>query len=278
MWSRENRMRHWLETRENLYSQLQIEDRTPLQLPTGVITYLYTKIGTSNQYLEHTPYPTWIPENLINIQELRGFLTNYSLSAYWGQSYWINTGWTDAIVITPQVPIEVREILNKLFGVDYQEDNFTPCLKWRIDLGSESNLSEEKMKNLLEQVRLKVRSFSVIPHLNRIWDQADQTSYFYNCIAIAPTEDKYDLIRFYDINGDNYGLGHENIIKELMLLDKQYGIDFVGPAEVQLRRIPEGKEFQQLLTWYENFCPNAEWDPDKIVTKLKQGQIVLGWD
>jgi hypothetical protein len=41
-----------------------------------------------------------------------------------------------------------------------------------------------------------------------------------------------------------------------MLLDKQYGIDFIGPAEIQLKHIPEGEELRELKKWYMAFCPD----------------------
>jgi hypothetical protein len=84
-------------------------------------------------------------------------------------------------------------------------------------------------------------------------------------------------LRFHEVDGLRYDLSTEGIIKELMLLEKQYGIDFIGPVEVQLRRIPTEEEIRELEIWYEAFCPDGA-DYSEYVADLARGRIWLGWD
>jgi hypothetical protein len=279
MFSRERGMSQWLKTRYTSYVDLEYEIRTPLELPVEVIAHLNSKVGTQGPYIQNTPYPSWTAENIIDLAKLRQFLTTYSLTTYWGPAHWNDkSGWGHVLVITPQVLLEVKEILNDQLRVVYQEVHNTPCLIWRMDQAQGTDLAPDDFYSLLNEIRLRLKEYPVIPHLVNEWAPDEDPVYFhYNSVAIAPTANKFDLMRFYQIDGANYGLSTEDIIKEMMLLDRKYGVDFIGPADIQLKRVPNKEELHELESWYGSFCPEGAYQPE-FMNDLAKGRIGLGWD
>jgi len=165
-----------------------------------------------------------------------------------------------------------------MLRIAYQEDHRTPCLIWRMDQAREAFLSRDDFYGLLIEVRLKLEGYPVVPHLVNHWTPDEDPVYFYyNSIAIAPTANKFDLMRFYEIDGANYGLSTENIINEIMLLDRKYGVDFIGPTDIELGRVPNREELSELESWYGSFCPEGAYHPE-FVDDLAKGRIGLGWD
>lgn len=271
----DERMSKWLQTREHLYSNLDYGEITPLAIPSVVKEKLNAEGGTPTQVLENTPYPTWNLKQTkyYKLENVRDLLTNYSLTAYKGLG---------SIIITPKVPKTMIEKLNHELHIMGKEDYHTPCFFWS------TNLEPKDANKLLVKVRKLLEEFPVVPYLDcditsrpsEQWSTELETveEYGLTCnIAVAPTTNKFDIMRFYQVDGANYGLNTEEIIKELMLLDMHYGIDFIGPAEVQLRRVPEGDELQELEEWFRGFCPDLAYD-GKTVTALAKGRISLWWD
>jgi hypothetical protein len=275
---RSEEMTKWLKTRQHLYSDLVPEENLPLDISPPVVAMLNSEVGEFVEYLENTPYPIWrINTNGFHtegeLERIRELLRYYQLTAYM-EDYWDTKQkrWDWSLVITPGVPEEVVEKLNNELRVVGEAEHYNPCLVWRTDR------KPDELDELLVQTRKWLEGQPVIPHLSEMWKPDEEPAYYYyNSIAVAPTTNKFDLIRFYNINGGNYDLCTEDIIKELRLLDKQYGLDFIGGAEVQLRRVPKGKELLELEAWFQNFCPDLAFE-DEAMTYLTKGRLGFWWD
>ena len=279
--SKYDKVKKWLKTRQHFYSNLDYDDIIPLEIPGEALEKLNTQVGPRTQLFENTPYPIFQVEKPkhFNLEEIRGFLRPYSLTAYKGPSFWHSEkyGWISSIVITPRVASEIVELLDNELGLTYKEDYYTPCFNWAV------NLDPNDAEKLLVNIRKLLEGYPVVPHLSSdiITRPSNEPSIppevYVRGIEIAPTNNKYDLLRFHEIDGVNYDLSTEGIIKELLLLDKQYGIDFIGPVEVQLRRIPTEAELRELEIWYKAFCPDGADYPENVAN-LAKGRIWLGWD
>lgn len=245
-----------------------------MNLPIEVVQYLNTEVGSFNQTLENTSYPVWlVKQDDFALGKARSFLVNYSLTAYMGQDLWTSEkrSWGWCIVITAPISIEVTKILDKELNSTALESDYSPCLAWPVDC------EPENLDDILTKVRSLLEAYPVLVYKSYTDWRDDPGFVGYDSITVAPTTNKFDILRFEKINGDNYGLGTEDIIRELIELDKKYGLDFIGPAELQLQRIPDKEEVIELKEWLFDFCPDV-YNEYTDISGLSGGRIELWWD
>ncbi len=123
----------------------------------------------------------------------------------------------------------------------------------------------------LTKIRDTLRSEKIVAYL-------DGPVEFPTGIVVASTSDQYDTLRIERTEAGNYGMGTEDVIAKLEILDEKYGIDIVqaGNANVQfvLKRIPKGNEARELERWLLDFCPDLDVYPQD----LAGGRVSLWWD
>ena len=281
----EKTMREWLKTRQHLYAQLDYPQVVPLDVQTNVVERLNNDVGPQAPALENTPYPIWrvLEPKKFDLARIREFLAPYFLTAYQGADFWHKQyGWVWSLIVTPRVPTEVINKLNKDLAITGVEDHHTPCFSWAV------NLEPSDGEKLLVEKRKALAGHPIVAHLiyetasepsqeySTDWDVVDE--YFLQCsLGIAPVSNKFDFMRFQKLNAGNYGLSTEDIIKEVMLLDKQYGFDFVNATQIQLKRIPTEKELSELEEWFQNFVPDLAYE-DEAISGLSTGLISFFWD
>lgn len=79
-------------------------------------------------------------------------------------------------------------------------------------------------------------------------------------IIATATTDQFDILRIARTDAANYGLGTEDVIEKLKVLDEQYGIDITSAGSdglsLILKHIPTGDAALELWQWLSNFCPD----------------------
>jgi hypothetical protein len=266
----EEKMSKWLESRRERYADLRFESSVQFTLPLQVKENLSTQIGTFKQTLLNTPYPVFEMEmaRIVDIEEIRRFLAPFNLAVYFSPFLDIKKNWVDGYIVTPSVSPEIINVVNDLTGVIYREYDHSPCLVWEV------NLEATKAEELLRAIKDLLKEWPVTPHLS--------DDFLTQNLEVAPTINKFDLVRFHLVDGPNAGIFPEDVIGELMLLDKKFGLDFITPSQVQLQRIPIANELLDLFSWYDNFCPDTSnslaYDGLSHKENLSRGRLSFGWD
>ena len=81
-------------------------------------------------------------------------------------------------------------------------------------------------------------------------------------LAVIKTSDKYDILRAISVDGINYGLTTEDIIKTLQSWEKKYNLKFsiiFGVAtgfEIRLEEVPDNLKI--FLKEAKEFCPDIK--------------------
>ena len=134
----------------------------------------------------------------------------------------------------------------------------------------------KRKKLILKQVRTLLADDRVTAYRAGIeWEGVPSLSY--HTIVVASTVDPFDILRIEGTNGANHGLSADDLIEKLKYLDKNYGLDIVGAVydgvELILKRIPKGKEAQELGKWLLDICPDL-YAP----ISFPGGRVTLWWD
>ena len=146
---------------------------------------------------------------------------------------------------------------------------------WRLVRTLRSRSARKVSRALLDESLSKVRG---------ALGQEPVTSYISfstpDTFVVAPTSDKFDILRIEETFDNNGQVDTEGIIRRLEELDDKYSFDVVGagqPAvEIQLGLAPTGSLLTQLEEELLSICPYLYEQTSE--QDLARGRVVLWWD
>ncbi len=107
---------------------------------------------------------------------------------------------------------------------------------------------------------------------------ADEPVVVYGDVIVLPSSDPFDILRFEETDGANFGIQTEDVIARLQVLDEQFGIDIIDAGfdyvVFLLKHAPEANQVTELKTFLTKLCPDIE----DAQAQISAGKIELWWD
>jgi hypothetical protein len=105
-------------------------------------------------------------------------------------------------------------------------------------------------------------------------------------VAVGKSESMFEILRWAETSGCNYGLETEDLVKELKKIDQKYGgIEVIQAThdslELRLKKLPD--DIIAFINDLNSFCPDLRaqmfHDDEELVTLIKKTyQVPLWWD